>query len=201
MDRPAIAADIFESLVQEHWHHVFALAYQVIRHYQDAEDQTQEVFLKAYRSISSLRNPHALPAWLAKITLNTCCDALAYRRRRLLTMPFELSDQLGITEYGVAGPYLPTPEQAAERAERHRSIVIVLRQLDQSSRHTLMLRDVEGRSYQEIGQLLQLGPSAVKMRIHRARQLFSRLLDDVDPDLRRARRSSRVRDSSLGTPE
>jgi len=186
MDRSFTKTDAFQDLVQQYWPRVFAHAYRVLGNYQDAEDQTQEVFLKVYRSLSSLDNPRALAAWITRITLNTCCDALDRERRRLPAVPLAPSGQPEAVYQSNIESRLPTPEQAALRAEERRRIVGVLRRLDPLARQTLLWRDLEGRSYHEIGQLLQVKPGTVKMRIRRARLAFGRMLVDADPDLRQS---------------
>ena len=182
MNRTLTANDDFEELMVQYWPLVFAHAYRIMGNQQDAEDQAQEVFLKVHRSIDSLKNPLALRSWITKITRNTCRDALDHKKRRPQTVSLAPSNQHS-AYHSPPQFHLPTPEQAAVRAEEYRTIMCILEQIDPRARQTLVLRDVEGRSYQEIGQMLQLGPSAVKMRIRRARQLFGRMLVDTDPEL------------------
>jgi RNA polymerase sigma-70 factor (ECF subfamily) len=79
---------------------------------------------------------------------------------------------------------LPRPEEAALRAEERAYLAQTLSQLDDKAREALILRDVEGRSYEEIAEILSLGMSAVKMRIRRARLAFQQALDRTYPDLR-----------------
>jgi RNA polymerase sigma-70 factor (ECF subfamily) len=85
-----------------------------------------------------------------------------------------------------------TPEEAALSRELRHCLETTLAQLDTYDRVTLVLREIEGRCYQEIAESLVVGLSATKMRIHRARLAFQRLLDRVCPDIWRDRRAAEV---------
>ncbi|MBD0373920.1 MAG: sigma-70 family RNA polymerase sigma factor, partial [Pyrinomonadaceae bacterium] len=72
----------FEALVAQYKRSVFATAYRLMADRQEAEDQAQEVFLKIYRGIKSLKEPVTLTAWIQRITVNTCLDAMEKQKRR-----------------------------------------------------------------------------------------------------------------------
>ncbi|NTW03025.1 MAG: RNA polymerase sigma factor [Oscillochloris sp.] len=172
----------FEALVNRYKGHVFALAYRLMGDPQEAEDQAQEVFLKIYRGIARLDDPATLPAWITRITVNTCFDALEHRRRRPRTVPIDSPRLDTPAENTFIDTRAPTPEEAVLQAELRHCLERTLTKIEPSERVILILRDLEDRPYQEIADTLKLGLSAVKMRIHRARLTFQRLLEQVCPE-------------------
>jgi len=180
----------FEHIVALYKERVFVTAYRLMGNRDDAEDQAQEVFLKIYRSIKDLDEPATLTTWIYRITTNTCFDALNKRKRRPQTMPLARPDAEGNEEAHYADTRSPVPEDIVLRGEVRRCLEQTLAQLDATGRAALILRDIEDRSYQEVAEILSIGMSAVKMRIHRARLAFQQLLDKICPDLRTAEISS-----------
>jgi RNA polymerase sigma-70 factor (ECF subfamily) len=173
----------FELLVRQYQERVFATAYRLMGNRQDAEDMAQEVFLKVHRGIHTLEEPATLTSWIYRITTNLCLDALTRQKRRPRTI--SLTPSGGASDEAAEPPYAdlrtPTPEEAVLRSELHHCLETALVQLDPTTRTILVLRDVEGRAYQEIAENLTLGLSAVKMRIHRARLMFQQMLERVCP--------------------
>jgi RNA polymerase sigma-70 factor (ECF subfamily) len=159
---------------------------------QEAEDQAQEVFLKVYRNIKNLAEPATVTSWIYRITSNTCLDALEKQKRRPAQTSLIPQDEGHNKEPTYADECTPTPEEAVLRHELRRCLETTLAQLDIHDRVTLVLREIEGRSYQEIAESLAVGLSATKMRIHRARLAFQRLLDRVCPDIWRDDRAAEV---------
>jgi RNA polymerase sigma-70 factor (ECF subfamily) len=176
----------FELLVRLYKERVFATAYRLMGNRQDAEDIAQEVFLKIHRGIRDLDEPVTLTAWIYRITSNTCLDALTKQQRRPRTRPLAAPDQDDAAPR-YADPRTLTPEEAALRRELYECLHAALTQLDPAGRAAVILRDVEGRSYQEVAAVLAVGLSAVKMRIHRARLALQGLLERLCPDVVGAR--------------
>jgi RNA polymerase sigma-70 factor, ECF subfamily len=179
----------FELLVAHFKERVFATAYRIMGNRQEAEDQAQEVFLKVYRNIQNLDEPATVTSWIYRITTNTCLDALEKQKRRPAQAPLTPQEEGRDEEPIYADERTPTPEEAVLRRELHRCLETTLAQLEARDRVTLVLREIEGRSYQEIAESLAVGLSATKMRIHRARLAFQRLLDHVCPDVWREDRA------------
>jgi RNA polymerase sigma-70 factor (ECF subfamily) len=176
----------FERLVALYKDRVFATAYRLMGNHHDAEDQAQEVFLKVYRGIRDLDDPATLTSWIYRITANTCFDALGKQKRRPQTTPLALPDAEGNEEPRYADMRVPYPEDAVLQGEIRACLEQTLAQLDEAGRAVLILRDIEDRPYQEIAEILSIGLSAAKMRIHRARLAFQQLLDKICPGLRGA---------------
>jgi RNA polymerase sigma-70 factor (ECF subfamily) len=173
----------FELLVARYQRRVFAVAYRLMGNQQEAEDQAQEAFVKIYRSITRLDDPALLTAWIYRIVTNTCLDALTARQRRPAGLPLTPPEDTLVKEPQAP---LPTPEEVALQHELRECLEQTLRELEPAERAMIVLRDVDGRAYQEIAETLRLGLSAVKMRIHRARLAFQSLLNRICPDAWRA---------------
>jgi RNA polymerase sigma-70 factor (ECF subfamily) len=199
MEAPALAALVrrcqqtlpedpraFEQIVALYKDRVFAMAYRLMGNRDDAEDQAQEVFLKVYRGIKELDDPVTLTAWIYRITTNTCFDALSKQKRRPTTTPLTPADAEGNEQPRYADKRSPSPEDVVLRREIRVCLEQTLAQLDAMGRAAIILRDIEDRSYQEVAEILSIGLSAVKMRIHRARLTFQQLLDTICPGLRPA---------------
>ncbi|MGN6563822.1 MAG: RNA polymerase sigma factor [Thermomicrobiales bacterium] len=176
----------FEALVAQYKDRVFATTYRLTGNYQDAEDMAQEVFVKVFRGIKGLSEPATLSTWIYRIATNTCFDMLERRRRTPQTGPLAAATGDDEAEPRYADEREPTPEASAIQRELRRCLEATLQELDLDARAVLVLRDVEGRSYQEIAETLAAGMSAVKMRIHRARLAFQQLFDRICPGMRRA---------------
>jgi len=174
----------FERIVGLYKDRVFVMAYRLMGNRDDAEDQAQEVFLKIYRGINDLDDPATLTAWIYRITTNTCFDALSKQKRRPQTTPLTPPDAEGNEQSRYADTRSPSPEEVVLRHEMRLCLEQTLAQLDSTGRAALILRDIEDRPYQEVAEILSIGLSAVKMRIHRARLTFQQLLDTICPGLR-----------------
>ena len=177
----------FEALVAQYKRGVFATAYRLMGSREEAEDQAQEVFLKIYRGVTKLEDPKTLTAWIQRVTVNTCLDALAKRKRRPATTPLNADEETGEGR-DYADARAATPDAEAARGELRRCLERALAALDAEARKVIVLRDVEDMAYEEIAGALGLGLSALKMRIHRARLALQRLLEQVCPGVARAAR-------------
>lgn len=175
----------FEQLVAQYKGQVFATAYRLMGEREDAEDQAQEVFLKIYHAIHELEQPATLPAWISRITINTCLNTLKRRQRRQNSVSLGefVEDEL-IDRADTVRPL--RPEEVALARELQECVEATLTHLASAERAVLVLREVEGFSYQEIADALKLGLSTVKMRIHRARLSFQRAFQLLCPGLRQA---------------
>jgi RNA polymerase sigma-70 factor, ECF subfamily len=171
----------FEQLVAIYRQQVFATAYRLMGNREDAEDQAQEVFLKVFHNIDELEEPGRFPAWLSRITVTTCLNALKQRQRRSSHVLSEDVEQEAAVTWESARPL--TPEQVALARELRECIESALLDLSAEERAVLVLRDLEDCSYQEIADMLRLGLSAVKMRVRRARLAFQRLFLELCPGL------------------
>lgn len=173
---PALLPD-FDDLVQQYQRQVLLTAYRILGNWQDAEDLAQEALLKAYLRLGDLVNPASLGAWLRRLTVNACLDALARQQRRPATVSLSVSDEheAPLPERLLA---VASAEDAAVRAEEWRDLRATLLRLEPGAREALVLREIYGYSYAEIAGMLDLGLSAVKMRVHRARHAVQRAMSE-----------------------
>lgn len=157
----------FDRLVAEYHERVLNVAYRMVSRREDAEDICQEVFLKAFRALPRLRDRSQFSSWILRITANCARDALRRRRRR--------RDDVDIEEVGPVADDDQTVD--AERGDVSQVVQRLLMGLPERHRIVLILRDIEGLSYEEMAQALSCTVSSVKNRLHRARRLFRERLE------------------------
>jgi RNA polymerase sigma-70 factor (ECF subfamily) len=159
----------FRTLVARYRDRVINTAYRFLGDPQDAEDVAQEVFLKVYRGLPDFKGESSFSTWLYRIAVNTCKNELRHRSRQLTLLEPDL-ESLGINL-----PAVPSPEQAITASEQRDAMQETLNRLGETDREALILRDIQGLSYQEITETLGIGLSAAKMRVQRARLAFREL--------------------------
>ena len=167
--------DAFGSLVDEYQKNVYNLALRMTGSPEDAQDMSQEAFIKAYNSLSSFRGDSKFSVWLYRIVSNVCLDFL---RSRSKNQPMSLNVELDDGETELDIPDLRClPEDELERALTRQAVRDGLEALPPDQRQILLLREIEGFSYEEICRILALEEGTVKSRIFRARKnLCARLL-------------------------
>ncbi len=144
----------------------------IVRDAAEAEDVLQEVMLRADRGYGDLRAEEALSSWLFRVATHACVDHLRRRARRL---PLETWTELD--ELVAYDDSLPSLEQTVEREEMSSCVQRLLARLPDQYRSVLILADLEGLTAPEIGELLGLTLTTVKIRIHRARALLRKELE------------------------
>jgi RNA polymerase sigma-70 factor (ECF subfamily) len=159
----------FHALVTRYRDRVMNTAYRFLGDFHDAEDLAQEVFLKVYRGLPDFRATSSFSTWLYRITVNTCRNELRRRSRR---PSFLEPDLEGL---GIPLPATLSVEQVVIVHEQRDAIQNTLNRLSETDREALILRDVQGLSYQEIAAMLGISLSAAKMRMRRARLAFREL--------------------------
>jgi len=170
----------FEALVRRHQNRVYGFSLRLLGSPSLAEEAAQDVLVKVYKNLHRFRGESKFTTWLYRVTLNHCRNVQAYRARRHEKRHDSLDAGREDDEGGVQKRELPDGGPDAEdtllTTERLRLVQEELARLDPLWREILVLRDVEGMSYDEIGTALELSPGTVKSRIHRARaQLKGRL--------------------------
>lgn len=169
----------FEALVERHQARVYSLALRLTGNRDDAFDMAQEALLKAFLSLPAFRGQSSFSTWLHRITTNVCLDEMRRRGRRPL-LAVEREDE-DAPPRAYADPS-PGPEAEALRREERRAIERAIAALPEEFRVPLVLRDLQGFSYEEIAELTGLPLGTVKSRIHRARlQLRDRLTPELFP--------------------
>ena len=168
-------SDAFAVLMDLYQKQVYNLALRTVGNPEDAADMTQEAFLRAYRAISSFRGDSKLSVWLYRLTQNVCIDFLRSRGRRptvSLTVENEADE---VQELDVADDRFDPEEQYQRKALRD-AVRRGLDALPEEYRAILVLREINGLSYAEIGEQLQLEEGTVKSRLFRARKKLCEFL-------------------------
>ena len=151
----------WDDLVREHADRVYRLAYRLSGDAQDAEDLTQDTFIRVFRSLQSYQ-PGTFEGWLHRITTNLFLDMV--RRRNRIRMEALPEDYDRVPSHG------PSPEQAYHDARLDPDLQSALDELAPEFRAAVVLCDIEGLSYEEIGATLGVKLGTVRSRIHRGRQ-------------------------------
>jgi RNA polymerase sigma-70 factor (ECF subfamily) len=141
---------------------VFSLVYRTVRQREDAEDLTQETFIRAFRALSTYDPQYRFSSWLFKIASNLCIDHLRRQRGETVSLddeeaPLELPD--------IAGD----PEDAVVRKDQRDVIERAIEMLPPDYRLVILLRHREERSYEEIAEIMGIPLGTVKAKVHRAR--------------------------------
>ena len=155
----------FEELVRQNEKRVYAVALRSSGSPEDAADITQEVFLRAWRSIEEFRGDSGFSTWLFRITMNLCVDFARHKHAQPQTQPLVGEDD---TERPIPDP-APTPEEHLENSELGRELAAALDEVSEEHRRIVLLRDVSGLSYTEIAEVLEISEGTVKSRLSRAR--------------------------------
>jgi RNA polymerase sigma-70 factor (ECF subfamily) len=161
--------EVFSVLVERYKDAVQNLAYRMLGNATEAEDITQEAFVRAYTQLATYKPVHKFSTWLLSIASHLAIDQL--RRRRFLALPLEDVPFLEwIVDVGIS------PEQSALQGEQQDEIQEYLQRLPSKYRAVIVLRYWYDFSYDEIASALKLTPPLVKARLHRARELLARYM-------------------------
>ncbi|MDD4715262.1 MAG: sigma-70 family RNA polymerase sigma factor [Oscillospiraceae bacterium] len=156
----------FEALVLAHERLVYNLALHMTRHPEDARDVAQEAFFVAFKRISTFKMESSFSTWLYRLASNVCIDFLRREKRRK-------SSHVSMEEKNGRILDLPDTNQSPQERMENRELLCAveqgMRKLSQDHREILVLREIGGLSYEEIGAVLQLEPGTVKSRLARAR--------------------------------
>jgi RNA polymerase sigma-70 factor, ECF subfamily len=178
--------EAFDQLVEEYQALVYALALRILNNAEDARDATQETFLKVYRHFGNFRGEASLKTWICRIAINQArsADRWLRRRRRNDTTSLDAPWGPSMSTNGDANGYdqrspidylqsrYATPEDETLSRERSRQIERGLRQLKKDFRIAVILRDIEGLSYEEIAWVTEVSVGTVKSRIARGREML-----------------------------
>lgn len=178
--RKVLQGDVnaFEKLVTEYERAVYAIAQRMTGNAEDAADMTQETFIKAYNSLSSFRGDSKFSVWLYRIANNVCLDFLRSRSRRPTVSLSTEDDDGEETQLDIADES-QSPELLLESALTRDAVRRGLDSLPPDYKQILLLREIQGLSYEEIAAALGIESGTVKSRIFRARKrLCTFLIED-----------------------
>lgn len=162
--------EAFEALVIEHQNKVYSLALRMVGNEEDARDMAQEAFIRAFNSLTGFRGDSKFSVWLYRLTSNICIDFIRSRaKKRTVSMTWTDEDGDDAGELEVPDERF-SPEAQLERTLTRESVRRGLDSLSPQYREILLLREINGLSYDEIGEALGIEPGTVKSRIFRARK-------------------------------
>ncbi|MCX5859174.1 MAG: sigma-70 family RNA polymerase sigma factor [Proteobacteria bacterium] len=173
--------DSFEILVLRYQKRIFNIIYRVTREESIVADLAQESFLKAFRGLDKFDFKASFYTWLVRIAINTSLNHVSSRPRNPLAGSEDLDSYAGTSaQFSEAGAWVSNPEHEAIRNEQAGSIRQAINSLAEDLRVSIMLREVEGLSYEEIAEVMECPVGTVRSRIHRARK---ELQDKLKPIL------------------
>ena len=177
--RQAKAGDskAYDKLLYKYKNSVYNLVYRMVRDVEEAEDLTQEAFIKAFNSLTQFNEEYAFSTWLYKIATNNCIDF--FRKRKLQTLSLDKPIQYKDSEIhqDIPDPEL-NPEKSILASERSSIIKEAIKTLPEKYYTAIVLRHNEEKSYEEIAEILNLPIGTVKARIFRAREMLNKALKD-----------------------
>lgn len=165
----------FDLLVRKYQHRIGAVVYRFVPDHAESQDVTQEAFIRAYRAMGNFRGDSQFYTWLYRIAVNTAKNHLVATRRRPPTADIAAEDAEHHAGAGRLHDH-DTPEHQLLRQEIERSVSDTVAGLPEDLRQAITLREVDGRSYEEIAQLMQCPIGTVRSRIFRAREAIDRQL-------------------------
>ena len=169
----------FDLLVLKYQHKVIKLVMRYVRSPAEAEDIAQEAFIKAYRALPQFRGDSAFYTWLYRISINTAKNALASRERSPIAYDLDLQDSESSWEAQSKLRDLDTPEGLVLTEEIRQIVNSAIDQLPEDLRTAIVLRELEGLSYEEIASAMECPVGTVRSRIFRAREAIDRRLREV----------------------
>jgi len=158
--------------LEKHAGLVYNLALRLLGKAQDAEDLAQDSLLRALKALPGFRGESSLSTWVYRITLNTWKNRVRSEKRRGLWRMISLNLFTGEEqdEEPAFKAEDPPPDSGLEGSEREAAVQRALLELDEESRAVIVLREMEGQSYQEIAEALEIPEGTVKSRLSRARE-------------------------------
>ncbi|MBW2248840.1 MAG: sigma-70 family RNA polymerase sigma factor, partial [Deltaproteobacteria bacterium] len=162
----------FDQLVIKHKDKLFNMVYWFLGDYQEANDCAQEIFIKVFKAIKKFRFQSSFSTWLYRIAINTCKNRLkssAFRwKKRMVSLENPESSKQDNRSYDIQNGS-PSPENSLEKKEQIMLIQKAVNALPQEQNRVVVLRDIQGLSYQEIVDITGLNLGTVKSRLARAR--------------------------------
>jgi RNA polymerase sigma-70 factor (ECF subfamily) len=172
-------AQAFNRLVLKYRSRIVELAMRYTRNRADAEDATQETFIKAYRGLRHFRCDSAFYTWLYRIASNCARNLLKVRRRDSFKNAIDFSDYQHAVRHPTRLWDLETPEELALTADVRGMASAALESLSEEHRTAIVLREIDGLSYQQIAAAMSTPVGTVRSRVFRARDLIDQKLRHV----------------------
>ena len=165
--------DAFEVLVERHQKRMLNIAYRIIGNYDEACEMVQEAFISAYKNIKSFKGKAKFSTWLYAICINLSKNRLRQVRTRLHREPYSVGNPIQVANGQVTGDppsSNPSPLEQLEARDVQQKVQGCINTLDAEFKEVLILRDIQGFSYDEISDMLKIPEGTVKSRLFRARE-------------------------------
>ncbi len=172
-------ASAFEQLVKLHQDRVYDFCVRMLNDREEAFDLTQEIFLSIHQNVDSFRADSKLTTWIFRISRNHCLNRIKYLKRRGRGR----SDEYGELNEGAISESMggsSTPDEVITRKRERALVHQAIEVLDDDQRSLVVLRDVEGLTYDEIREITELPEGTVKSRLHRAREKLAGILAKLE---------------------
>ena len=170
-------AGAFNALMGMHERRMYAVALRMCGNREDAQDCMQEAMIRIYRAISTFKGQSSFATWVYRITMNSCLDELRRRKARTSTS----LDAMLENGFSPSDEY-DTPEHHSLQAEQRRLLEKAIAALPEDMRAAIVLRDIQGCSYDEIAEALDTNVGTIKSRISRGRERLRNVLSQ-QPEL------------------
>lgn len=174
----------FERLIHQYQVYVYNIAYRTLGHEEDAKDAAQDALIKVFKNISQFTGDAQFSTWLYRIVVNTCKDYLRKQASLKETTMTGLDADGESVLWEIPASDTLHPEKQLERKEIQLKIHSALEKLPEANKTVVILRDIQGLSYEEISHIEDCSVGTVKSRINRGRKYLRELLQ-VDPDFAR----------------
>ncbi len=169
----------FEQIVKKYERLVYSICYRMFNNKEDALDYSQETFVKVYKNMEKAIGKGNFKSWICTIATNTCLDELRKRsKKKTLSLDEQYDTGDNNVKYEVADD-APTPLEELVTKEDNSLLNEAINQLSDDYKSIIVLRDIEGLSYDEIGEILDITIGTVKSRISRARKKLQKLYIDL----------------------
>lgn len=164
----------FDEMVNRYWDRIYAMVHQLLRNQQDAEEVTQDAFIRAHRGLASFRGESAFSTWLYQIATNLARNRYWYwwrrKREKSVSLDAPVGPENDLTLAEVIPAEVDSPDDIAVSEEFVSRIGKGMERLSNKHREILILRNVKNMSYEEIAEVLGISVGTVKSRIARARE-------------------------------
>ena len=187
----------FEALYERYHRRIHAYVYGMVKDHQRAEDVTQEVFVSALRRMRATERPIAFKPWIYEIAKNACIDQFR-RSKRAEEISFDADEGLAPSDYTRLVSREPVPDVAVAAKQQLEDMVGAFGGLSESHHEILVLRELEGLSYREIGERMGMSRPAVESTLFRARRRLSEEYDELASGQRCVRIQSIITTAATG---
>lgn len=166
----------FGELIEAYENKVFNIALGILKNYDDANDMAQEAFIRIFKSIKSFKGESAFSTWIYRITVNVCLDEFRKRKNK---KTFSIDEDIRFGDSEITREIIddsPSPDTIVEKNELKKVVHDAISELSEEHQTVIVLRDIQGFSYEEISEMTKTPQGTVKSRISRARNALKDIL-------------------------